>query len=271
MFCPGCSAAALCGLLAGQEHQNFNFFFPLRIWIQNDSAMIHTRRILPAACCTFSGWSQVWMALLALLSLAGAPKPPWPFLRHFGCPELFAGQSWGSMAQKRFNFSFLVLAKVKSPPTVQPICASAEIISLLKALQALCPAAPWLCFFNLIAFVPPFTMNIHRRFIEQARKSKERRRSTNEVLKNQNFNWNNWCSHFVWGGKKRGKKKKRGFWKIFFLLHCSCKGMSLISLEVSMSSWVHEKVTERMTPKPLSVAICQGLPTKLWLCQLYLS
>lgn len=218
-------SADLCGLLGGQRTLEFYFIFFFfsqgfdSEWFSHDS---HQEKfsLLPFLllsvvevrckwlCCwhfspreKFKSHLGHFLGLRALWMLRGLS---WTIFGLYGSWErsVLISYSWCS-------------AKVKSPPTPQPVCASAEIISHLKALQALCPAASWLHFFNLIAFVSSLTMNIHFsaacRFIEQARKSKERRRNTNEVLKNQNFDWNNWFFNFVWGEKK--KKEKRIFEK----------------------------------------------------------
>lgn len=104
--------------------------------------------------------------LLAFLSMGGVQKSSWPFSRPHSFMDVersFLDNLWvlWQPREKSFNFLFLMLCKgEESTHCLQPICASAGIILHLKALQALCPAASWLRFFNLIAFVPSFTMDV---------------------------------------------------------------------------------------------------------------
>lgn len=220
-LCPGCFAHTAqdkvsCFVWAPGRPENIRiyyfFFFPLMISIQNDSVMIHSRRnslFLPS-------WR--WELLNSGVNDSGIPLPgssskltlnifcTWSFM---DAQRSFLGNPW-VLWQWEKSVSFLIPPKVKSPPTLQPACARAEIILHLKALTGLCPAASGLGFFNLNSFVSSLTVNfclsIACRFIGQPQKSKERKGNTDKVLKNQNFNWNNGFFSLCLGKRKKRKR-----------------------------------------------------------------
>lgn len=193
------------------------------------------------------------------------------------------GNPWAlwQLREECFNFLFLVLCKGEES-THSPASLCWNDLTFESSSSLSCPAASWLRFFNLywlLFHLSRWTLISAPLADLLSRLRRAKRGGGGTQMRSLKIRTSIEIIDFsiLFGKKNLKKNKKGGFLKnLFPFLPLSApvgkqKGMTLISLGVSMSSWVHEKVTEMMTPKPESVTVYEDLPTKVWLNLLYLS